>query len=150
MTYGIACRGIIMEWTKLLVVSFGPQVKRWTLPGGRLDPGESLDECIRREIIEELNVVPEVGSIISVHQIHQWVDAHYHEFFHFLYQITNASDFRDQDWSQASHAHELDAIKWIDIFDDTIHVEPAGLLPLLRARYPLVPWPLATFSATYP
>lgn len=37
---------------------------RWEFPGGKCDPGESLDECLRREILEELGVQCTIGEQI--------------------------------------------------------------------------------------
>ena len=33
-----------------------------TLPGGRQETGESMQECLRRECFEEIGTVPEVGE----------------------------------------------------------------------------------------
>lgn len=35
---------------------------RWELPGGKREPGESLDQCLAREIAEELGVAVKVLS----------------------------------------------------------------------------------------
>ncbi len=34
----------------------------WEFPGGKIEPGETMEECIKREIQEELGIVIEVGE----------------------------------------------------------------------------------------
>lgn len=34
----------------------------WEFPGGKIEPGETIQECIQREISEELGIVIEVGK----------------------------------------------------------------------------------------
>jgi mutator protein MutT len=36
----------------------------WEFPGGKCDPGESLEECLRRELREELGVEADIGREI--------------------------------------------------------------------------------------
>jgi mutator protein MutT len=35
----------------------------WEFPGGKLEDNETLEECLKREIREELSIEIEVGSL---------------------------------------------------------------------------------------
>lgn len=52
---------------RLLVVRRGqpPAEGRWTLPGGRVEPGERVHEAVRREVAEETGLDVEVGDLVG-------------------------------------------------------------------------------------
>lgn len=40
----------------------------WEFPGGKLENNETLEECLKREIREELDIEIEVGPLVSVNK----------------------------------------------------------------------------------
>ena len=50
---------IIFKENQLLIAQRGSKMKlalKWEFPGGKIEPGENEEECIKREIFEELNI----------------------------------------------------------------------------------------------
>ncbi len=45
---------------------FEPLAGEWSLPGGKLEVGETLEAAIAREIVEETGLVVDVGPMVEV------------------------------------------------------------------------------------
>lgn len=49
----------------------GEMAGLWEFPGGKIEPNETVEECIKREIIEELAIEVEVGDrLITIEHIY--------------------------------------------------------------------------------
>lgn len=64
MWMSVAGRAIISHRDKLLLVTDGAGY--WYTPGGRLDAGETLPECVAREVREETGLDVAVGDVVTV------------------------------------------------------------------------------------
>jgi ADP-ribose pyrophosphatase YjhB (NUDIX family) len=60
--------GVIVERGRVVLIKrrFEPLAGQWSLPGGAVDVGETLAECVAREMLEETGLIVEVGPVIEV------------------------------------------------------------------------------------
>ena len=64
----VVTAAIIQEQGRFFVARRGPGEKLaglWEFPGGKVEPGETLQEGLKREIAEELGVEAIVGDVIT-------------------------------------------------------------------------------------
>jgi len=59
---------VIVAEGKVLIVKrkYDPLAGQWSLPGGGVELGETLEDSIRREMLEETGLEIEVGPVIEV------------------------------------------------------------------------------------
>lgn len=83
----------------------------WALPGGKLEPGEAVEDALKREITEETGITPIIGKLLYVHQF----DHNTEESLEFFFHITNSADFANINLSSTTHGYkELAEIAFID------------------------------------
>ncbi len=88
----IKCRGVVIHGDKLFVVKHRENAGFYAMPGGHLEFPESPKECIKREMLEEFGVNPEVGKLLYVNSFGNPDGTNFFEFF---FQIKNGADYLD-------------------------------------------------------
>ncbi len=113
-TYG--SRAIILHDNKVLLVK-NINVKHWSLPGGKIDSGESPEECILRELKEELSLSEirtdyRLGEYISKNE--GKTDTVY------IFIINLSSPTFERQW-------EIEDARWFNLNELPKDISPAGL-----------------------
>ncbi len=77
----------------------------WEFPGGKIEPGETIKECIQREISEELGIVIAVGEHLIT------ID---HTYSHLRVTLTV---HQCRHLTGVPQALECDEIRWVNLAD---------------------------------
>lgn len=119
--------GLVFRDTKLLITR-RPEGTHlgglWEFPGGKLEPGESFETALVRELDEELGIDVAVGELIES------IDHDYAE------KSVHLRFFRCRWMNREPHPHEVAAIAWVtrdELSDYEFPAADARLLDKLRA-----------------
>lgn len=87
----------------------------WTFPGGRAEVGETSEETLKREMVEELGVEVKVGRLLwAVENFFRYEDRDWHELgFYYLMELPESFPFHSTDIvHRIVDTHELE-FKWV-------------------------------------
>ncbi len=111
---------IIVEGTRILAAQrgYGDWKDYWEFPGGKIEPGETSEAALHREILEELDTEIAVGERITT------IEYDYPGFHLsmecFLAHITEGSlVLKEHEAARWLKRNELDSVKWLPA-DQTI------------------------------
>jgi mutator protein MutT len=103
----------------------------WEFPGGKIEPGETVEACIVREIREELAIEITVGAqLISIE--------HTYPTFHLTLTVHHC-----QHISGMPQPIESEEIRWVNIDDLSNYQFPAANIAIINALKDYSPTPNA-------
>ncbi len=124
--------GVCVVDNKVLMIKKGrgPYKGLFDLPGGKIEPGETLEEALRREINEETGVNVVDFSPICISEYHcNWTQENEEKAFHHIaiyYKITLDSTNIKTD----PDGHDSDGAKWILLPLNLNEIAPIAHEPL--------------------
>lgn len=63
MKITLATAGLVVVKNNKLLLAYSRNKEAWYLPGGKVDEGETAQEALIREIVEELNIVLDINRL---------------------------------------------------------------------------------------
>lgn len=101
-----------------------PSQGLWSVPGGKLEAGEGLTECCRREIREETGLDVNVLSLIAV--VERRVENFHYVIVDFLVEL------RDECANTPSAASDVTEARWINLENLENYPLVVGLSEIIR------------------
>jgi len=132
----INVRAVIWKDGELLAVKHRSKegiAPYYAVPGGGIDPMESLTECLKREIMEETGIEAKLGKLLFIQQFASRRTG-YDEELEFFYLVENPDDFVNIDLENTTHGHiEIAICEYADPKSVTLY--PAFLQTIDIEKY---------------
>lgn len=130
-------RAIIVRGNKILALRHkdedGVENEYWGTPGGGLDPFESLQEGVKREVMEELGIDAKVGKLLFMQQFPSGRSG-FDEELEFFFLVEDSPEYDTIDLSKTSHgALELAGYAFVD--PKEVYIKPDFLSEIDIADY---------------
>jgi len=100
----------------------------WSLPGGRVEPGETLAEAAAREVVEEVGVEAEIVAVAGIREVIRH-DGAGRPVVHFVV-VAHAARWRA---GEATTSPEAEAVLWADPADLGALATTEGLAQIVAA-----------------
>ena len=109
---------VVLDDDRVLLVRRGhePLKGAWSLPGGVVEIGETLDAALAREVLEETGLSVEVGPVVEVLDRVQF-DADGRVEYHYV-----IIDYLCRAWTDCvAPGSDADAVRWVRLADLTVY-----------------------------
>ena len=123
------------EAGRVLLIERGkpPALGQWSVPGGRLEPRETLAQAVAREVHEETGLIVEVGTLACV--LERFGDDHHFVVLDYFARVTGGQLAAASDARAARFVAE-DELAALPLTDGLADV-------LVRARATQPPWSIS-------
>jgi 8-oxo-dGTP diphosphatase len=116
--------GVLIDGDGRFLLTSRPEGKvyagYWEFPGGKLEEGETVEQALRRELIEEIGVV--------IATLQPWRTA----VVDYPHALVRLNFCKVREWSGALHMHEGQSFAWERL--------PVSVRPVLPGTVPVLQW----------
>ena len=87
---------------------------KWEFPGGKLEPGESPEDCLRRELREELSIEAVIGAEFYRQEWHYPDSGSFEVFYHHVPSFSGTIQnnvFEQVRWTKVSELTSIDVLE---------------------------------------
>ncbi|MGW8273129.1 MAG: (deoxy)nucleoside triphosphate pyrophosphohydrolase [Thermodesulfovibrionales bacterium] len=97
-----------------------PLKHKWEFPGGKIEGGETPEECLQRELNEELGIEAEIGEFVCSSR------------HHYAHMSVELIAFRVTEFTGIVRPRDHEEIRWVEPAEFSLYDFPEADLPILE------------------